>query len=366
MKVTLRKKKLKNNRESLYLDIYNPESHSDKRRRETIGLQIFTNPKTALEKTHNKETLVLAENIKAKRQLELQSSSNGFRSKELLKLNFIEYFQKLTNERKSSAGNYGNWDSALKHLKKVFGDYFPFGSINEQKLEEFKNYLTENLSKNSASSYFAKVKAALNRAFEDRIIEDNPGNRVKTIRGENPQRQFLTEKELKLLAKTECDSPIIKTAFLFSALTGLRWSDVIALKWGSIYGDIEDGYYIQYQQKKTKKNETLPLSENSLKLLGERKGNEVKVFEGLKYSVWHNNKLAQWVLRAGINKHITFHCARHTYATLLLAKDVHILTVSKLLGHSELKTTQIYTRVMDTSKKNAVERLPSINWGDDD
>lgn len=223
MKVTLRKKELTNNRERLYLDIYDPESNSDKRRRESIGLHTFSNPKTPIEKNHNKETMALAENIKAKRQLELQSTSNGFRSKDLLKLNFIEYFEKLTDERKSSPGNYGNWDSALKHLKKVFGDYLPFGSLNEDKLEKFKSYLIGELSKNSASSYFAKVKAAVNQAFEDKILEDNPAKRIKTITAQPTQRQFLTESELKLLAKTECDTPIMKKAFMFSALTGLRW-----------------------------------------------------------------------------------------------------------------------------------------------
>ncbi len=366
MKVTLRKKELTNNRERLYLDIYNPESHSNKRIRESIHLHIFSNPKTAIEKNHNKETMALAENIKAKRQLELQSTSNGFRSKELLKLNFIEYFEKLTNERKSSPGNYGNWDSALKHLKKVFGDFLPFGSVNEDKLEKFKSYLIGELSKNSASSYFAKVKAAVNQAFEDRILEDNPAKRIKAITAQATQRQFLTESELKLLVKTECDTPIMKKAFMFSAFTGLRWSDVVSLKWGSVYGDSEAGYYILYRQKKTKKNENLPLSNNIVELLGERKKDDDKVFAGLVYSAWYNSKLALWVMKAGINKHITFHCARHTYATLLLTNSVDLYTVSKLLGHNDIRTTQIYSRVVDLTKKNAVERLPVINWGGED
>lgn len=366
MKVTLRKKDLSNNKERLYLDIYDPENHSVKRKRESIGLYLFSAPKSALEKNHNKETLLLAENIKAKRQLELQSTTNGFRSKDLLKLNFIEYFEKLTNDRKGNAGNYGNWDSALKHLKEYFSDQLSFGSINEQRLEDFKSYLIGKLSKNSASSYFAKVKAALNQAFDDRILEDNPSKRVKAIKAQATQRQFLTESELRLLVKTECDIPIIKQAFLFSAFTGLRWADVLNLKWGSIYGDDETGYYILYRQKKTKKNENLPLSNNIVELLGERKSDDTKVFEGLKYSGWHNSKLALWVMKAGINKHITFHCARHTYATLLLTNNVDIYTVSKLLGHSEVKTTQIYTRVLDITKKNAVLQLPTINWNEDE
>lgn len=362
MKVTLRKKKLEGNKVRLYLDLYDPTNFGQKRKRESIGLFLYTNPKTPIDKNHNKETLQLAESIKAKRQLELQSSTNGFKSKELLKANFLDYFQKLTDERKESAGNYGNWDSTLKHLKEHFGDYLPFNAINEQALEDFKAYLIKKLSRNSASSYFAKVKASLNSAFDKKIIEDNPAKRVKAIRPETPKREFLTESELRSLAKEECDMPILKSAFLFSCLTGLRWSDVLNLTWRNIYGDAEAGYYILYQQDKTSKHENLPLTNNAFNLLGNRKADDDKVFEGLKYSAWHNLKLQQWVMRAGIKKTITFHCARHTYATLLLTNNVDIYTVSKLLGHSEIKTTQIYTKVIDENKKIAVNKLPEINW----
>ncbi len=362
MKVTLRRKKLEGNKERLYLDLYDPTNYGQKRKRESIGLFLYTNPKTPIDKNHNKETLQLAENIKAKRQLELQSSTNGFKSKELLKANFLDYFQKLTDERKESAGNHGNWDSTLKHLKEHFGDYLPFNVINEQVLEDFRTYLIKKLSRNSAASYFAKVKASLNSAFDKRIIEDNPAKRVKAIRPETPKREFLTESELRALAKEECDMPVMKSAFLFSCLTGLRWSDVLNLTWRNIYGDPQAGYYILYQQDKTSKHENLPLTNNAFNLLGERKADDYKVFEGLKYSAWHNLKLQQWVMRTGIKKTITFHCARHTYATLLLTNNVDIYTVSKLLGHSEIKTTQIYTKVIDENKKIAVNKLPEINW----
>lgn len=92
-------------------------------------------------------------------------------------------------------------------------------------------------------------------------------------------------------------------------------------------------------------------------MLGEEKEQTERVFKGLKYSAWHNVKLAQWVLRAGITKNITFHCARHTYATLQLTMGTDIYTVSKLLGHRELKTTQIYAKVIDNKKKEAANKI---------
>jgi integrase len=117
------------------------------------------------------------------------------------------------------------------------------------------------------------------------------------------------------------------------------------------------GYYIRFRQQKTKGAETLPVSEQAFGLLGERKEPEERVFKGLKYSAWHNLKLQQWMMRAGISKTITFHCARHTYATLQLTAGTDIYTVSKLLGHRELKTTQIYAKIIDDKKKEAANKI---------
>jgi len=117
------------------------------------------------------------------------------------------------------------------------------------------------------------------------------------------------------------------------------------------------GHYIRFRQKKTKGVETQPISEQAFNLLGERAEPEERVFVGLKYSAWHNLKLQQWVMKAGITKTITFHCARHTYATLQLTMGTDIYTVSKLLGHKELKTTQIYAKIIDDKKKDAANRI---------
>ena len=122
------------------------------------------------------------------------------------------------------------------------------------------------------------------------------------------------------------------------------------------YSD-EIGHYIRYTQKKTKGSETLPISEQAFGLLGERGEPKERVFIGLKYSAWHNLRLQQWAMRAGISKTITFHCARHTYATLQLTLGSDIYTVSKMLGHKHLKTTEIYAKVIDHKKKEAANRI---------
>ena len=149
----------------------------------------------------------------------------------------------------------------------------------------------------------------------------------------------------------------MKTAFIFSCLTGLRWSDINKLLWSEVQHSNDNGYYIRFRQKKTKGAETLPISEQAFGLLGERQAPEERVFKGLKYSAWHNLKLQQWMMKAGISKTITFHCARHTYATLQLTAGTDIYTVSKLLGHKELKTTQVYAKIIDEKKQEAANKI---------
>lgn len=180
---------------------------------------------------------------------------------------------------------------------------------------------------------------------------------MDVIKPGEPEREFLTYEELQAVAKAECEIPLLKTAFLFSAMTGLRWSDVQKLVWSEVQHSKEVGYYIRFRQKKTKGAETLPTSEQAFGLLGERGNPEDRVFIGLKYSAWHNLKLQQWVMRGGVTKTITFHCARHAYATLQLTLGTDIYTVSKLLGHKDLKTTQIYAKIIDDKKKVAANKI---------
>ena len=167
--------------------------------------------------------------------------------------------------------------------------------------------------------------------------------------------------ELKKVSKIDCEIPILKQAFIFSALTGLRWSDIQKMVWKEIQFSEEQGYYIRFKQKKTSGLQTHPIPNQAYKLLGERDEEEERVFKGLRYSAWSNLKLQQWVMKAGISKTITFHCARHTYATLQLTFGTDIYTVSKLLGHKELKTTQVYAQIINQKKVDAANAIPDIN-----
>lgn len=375
MNVTLRKRiSKKTSRVTLYLDIYKGYTISingkSKQEREYIYLKYYliSEPKTAADKQHNKENLKGAEAVRAKYILDIQNETYGFTSKIAKDASLLEYFKKLTLDRYKSEGNYGNWKSALKHLINYCGDQPTFKEIDIRFVEGFKEYLQfkaktkseKLLSTNSALSYFNKFRTVINEAFEVGLISSNPVKRVKGIKEEETHREYLTFDELKKLSRTECRYEILKKAFLFSCLTGLRWSDINKLIWKEIHED-NGSYKIHLIQKKTKTVEYTHISEQAVNLLGQRGQPEHRVFHGLKYSSYTNAEITRWTAAAGVTRHITFHCARHTFATLQLTFGTELLTISKLLGHKNLKTTQIYTKIIDEKKQEAVNKIPNIS-----
>jgi integrase len=374
IKVTLRQKPISGNRKSLYLDFYPAifnERKGKETRRQFLNLYIFDKAKNPIDKQHNKETLQLAEQIRQKRENYLNKPEiyTGF-EKEQLKIkergekNFVEYFKSLADSRKAS--NHDNWVSAYNYLETFTKGNLKFADLNEKFCNDFKDYLLKTksnksskvtLAQNSAVSYFNKVKATLKQAFKDGYLTNNLNSRIEPIKQVETQRNFLTLEELNSLVKTECYNPITKRAALFSALTGLRFSDIKKLVWGELEYIEGNGYFIQFKQQKTKGVEMMPISEQAYSLCGERKEPLNQVFEGLSYSAHENKHLADWIELAGITKKITFHCFRHTFATLQLSKGTDIYTVSKMLGHRELKTTQLYAKIIDQTKREAADKI---------
>ena len=373
-KVKLRQKTISGSRQSLYLDFYpaipHPET-GEPTRREFLGMYLFDKAKKPIDKQHNKETLQLAEQIRQKKENHLNKPEiyTGYeleqkRIKELGEQNFVAYFKTLADKRKAS--NHDNWVSAYNYLETFTKGNLKFADLNEKFCNEFKEYLLTTksnrsskttLAQNSAVSYYNKLKATLKQAYKDGYLITDLNAKIEPIKQAETRRNFLTIEELNSLVKTECNNPLLKRAALFSALTGLRFSDIKNLVWGELEYIEGNGYFIQFKQQKTKGVEVLPISEQAYSLLGERKEPTDKVFEGLTYSAYENKHLYQWIGAAGITKDITFHCFRHTFATLQLSKGTDIYTVSKMLGHRELKTTQIYAKIIDQTKREAADKI---------
>lgn len=371
--IRLRRRKTPSGLTSLYLDIY------VEGRRSYEYLKMYLVPeKTRADKEKNRQTLLLAEAIKSKRIVELRNGQYGFRDRKADSIRFFDYYRSLCEKRlgAESRGNWGNWFSCLHHLQRYERRKdITMSEITPEWVQGFKDYLEseaiawghdfrkrkkENLlARNSKVSYFNKLRACLNQAQEDGIIDSNPIRGIEGFKAEEGTRMYLTIDEVRRLARTECDYPAIKSAFLFSCLTGLRRSDVIRLTWGDVYQQGEFTRII-FKQKKTSGQEYLDITPQAAELMGERGKPDDPVFPSIHSPSCTNNTIKTWVARAGIDKEITFHCARHTFATMMLDLGTDIYTVSKLLGHRELSTTQIYAKVMDKNKQAAVAKIPDI------
>ncbi len=370
--IRLRQRKTKTGLVSLYLDIY----LNGVRTYEYLKLYLIPEHSKA-DRDKNRETLALAEAVRSKRVVELQNGEFGFKSKFREDTLFYDYYVAMVEARLGSKGNWGNWRSCLKHLEK----YDPrirkrrWADITHDYVVGFRDYLekdacawsederkrdkTHKIARNTRLSYFNKLRACCNQAFEERVISVNPMRGVEAIKTEEGTRMYLTLDEVRKLAATECDYPAIKRAFLFSCLTGLRRSDIMKLTWSEVYQ--QGGYTrIIFTQKKTQGVEYLDLAPEAADLLGKRGKPSDKVFEWIHSPSCTNTTIRQWCMDAGINKRITFHCGRHTFATMMLALGTDIYTVSKLLGHRDLSTTQIYARILDKNKQAAVSSIPSI------
>lgn len=372
--ITLRQRKMPSGRTSLYLDIY----LNGKRTYEYLHLYLEQGTSRTI-KEKNRQTLQFAEAVCAKRIVELRNGEYGFKSQFATHTRFFDYYKELCQKRfnaTESRGNWGNWYSCLHHLRKYEKrENITFEDITPEWVQGFRDYLDKEacawsndyrkkikdkpLARNTKVSYFNKLCACLNQAFEERIIEFNPIRGVERFKAEEGTRMYLTIDEVKLLAQTECEYPRIKDAFLFSCLTGLRRSDVLRLRWGDVY---RQGEYtrIIFRQKKTKEQEYLDITEQAARLMGKRGDDEEYVFTDIHTPSTTNNAIKLWVARAGIKKDITFHCARHTFATMMLDLGNDLYTVSKLLGHREIATTQIYAKVLDKNKQKAVSSIPDV------
>lgn len=369
-KVTLREKPIGQGKLSLYLDFYPPLPHPQTgkpSRREFLRLYLYASPQDQLERRHNKTTRAQAVSLCAERQLAIQEQRYNFLIDKKRHVNFLHYLQHLAQSKapSQSVASAALWRNMLARLKTFTGGKIPLEQVNKHFCEAFKNFLstaprqggTKPLSASAAQAYFATFKTALKLAYEQGLLPNNPAGKVSGISVSAPARAFLTLEELHSLQATPCQEALLSRAALFSALTGLRYTDLQQLTWQQVHYSKAVGYYLRFKQQKTGQQETMPIASAAHAMLGQ--ASKGPVFAGLprRLTYHHNRRLQAWVAAAGIEKKITFHCFRHTFATLQLTLGVDIYTVSKLLGHRSLSATQIYGRIIDTKKKAAAEQL---------
>lgn len=380
--IKLRFKQLKDGNQSIYLDCYVNGI------REYKFLNLYLRPDTSREnKMWNKEQLRLANAIKAQYIIDIQNGEFGFKDRNRTrKLNFLTYCEDMAAEYEANGQTSCAvlMRSAVKRMTAYKGKNITFNHIDKEFLIGFIEYLNSDirdfdkeskdkkrkpkpLSEVYKEALFARIMVALNKAERDGIIVKNPGkdiDRKLKPHAEQKSRCYLTLDEIQKIIDTEYKPDNdIKPAFLFCCFSGLRYSDVQKLTWGEITVSPEGYAQIETNMQKTGKDITVPLSDNALKWLPERSGqpSASRIFYKLPDQVTNADvRLRTIIKKAGITKHVTFHVARHTFATLTLTYGADLYTVSKLLGHSNIRTTQIYAKIVDESKRKAVNLIPKL------
>ena len=323
----------------------------------------------------DREACIYADKVRALRQQEYDTAVvYSDREQEMIDQNermeqdFIAYFNSIIYKVHPNSSNsiIVNWTRVGKLLS-IFseGKPIPFRKINVKLLEDLKLFMLTapqggnkkgTLSQNSAATYFSIVKAGLHRAFIDEYLTVDIAAKVKGIPELKVKRETLTLEEAELLAQTPCENEVLKRAFFFAILTGIRLCDIHELTWGEIQ-KTSTGWRVDFTQRKTHVVDYLPINEQAYSLCGEPGEHDQQIFAGLTGSSWISRPLKKWIAASGIKKHITFHCSRHTFATLQLENGTDIFVVKGMLGHTNVKTTQIYAHIVDKSKRNAAEVL---------
>ena len=367
--IRLRFKELANGNKSIYLDIY----RNGKRSYEFLKLYLIPEVDEAT-KARNVNTLQAANAIKAQKIIELTNDEAGVtktstRSKMLL-IDWMNHYSDHKLKTGQSAAFHIQIDKAIKHLIKYKGDAVTMKEVDKSYCLGFIDYLNnakrkdgKTMAKVTTAGYFRCLNCALNFAVKEEIIPFNPITKINSddrIKVPESTREYLTVEELKALIASKCINEATKQAYLFSCFCGLRLGDIQALTWGDI---ILDGsqYRARIVMKNTQKTLYLPLSNEALKWMpdrGEAKDTD-KIFH-LPYQTYINMVLKVWAANSGIAKTVTFHTARHTFATMMLTLGADIYTTSKLLGHTQVKTTQIYAKIVDKKKDEAVNLTDGI------
>ena len=323
----------------------------------------------------DREACIYADKVRALRQQEYDTAvvysdreQEMIAQNERMEQDFIAYFNSIIYKVHPNSSNsiIVNWTRVGKLLS-IFseGKPIPFRKINVKLLEDLKLFMLTapqggnkkgTLSQNSAATYFSIVKAGLHRAFIDEYLTVDIAAKVKGIPELKVKRETLTLEEAELLAQTPCENEVLKRAFFFAILTGIRLCDIHELTWGEIQ-KTSTGWRVDFTQRKTHVVDYLPINEQAYSLCGEPGEHDQQIFAGLTGSSWISRPLKKWIAASGIKKHITFHCSRHTFATLQLENGTDIFVVKGMLGHTNVKTTQIYAHIVDKSKRNSAEVL---------
>lgn len=358
--VHVRERKLKHGRLSLYLEYYPGIREKDTmkvRYHEYLGIYLFATPKNKRERDFNRIMREKAEAIRCQRYQAIINERYDLVDFTAKRNDFLAYFRSVVKEKDDK------WECVYRHFSIFVKDRLTYGEVDEFLCKHFRDYLLnkawclgnpkKRLSQNTAASYWRTFRSLLVRAYHDRVIHTNINDFLEEIKETLPVRNSLSLDELRRMAATPFEPDVAKRACVFSCMTGLRLSDVLNLKWENLRHYTDGGKYLDYICIKTGKQCYTPISEETYRIMGEPA--EGSVFKIERNTLTKNMK--ELLKKAGITNHITFHCFRHTFASLQVELGTDIYTVQHLLAHSGVSTTEIYARHANPKSREAANRI---------
>lgn len=369
-------KPLKNGTESIYLYyVYGYTQDIDgtgkvvtkiDRKKEFLHLYLYSNPASPLEKTANDQTIRLAIEIKNERGQQLLQDREGYRVRQNNKVDFLTYAQDYID--RYTMADVRVVEMALRDFKNFLAEQFPRyskkiepKSMTSEMMQRFAKYLSEHHRGTGVHSVFQRFKKVINKGVKDGIFVKTPCEGVTVDRNEDLLlKDVLTQEEIAQLFAAHCpgENPEIRRAFALTCFCGLRFCDIKRLKYSCVdYSNRR----LTFRQAKTGKGVTIDLNDTTLAIIGEPSGSKDDYIFNLPSHTMCLKALRHWTKRADIDKHITWHCGRHSFATNIMSSGANIKVVAELLGHSSITYTQMYARALDTEKRKAVNSLQPID-----
>ena len=357
--VTLRSRARRNGTHSLFLEFYpgyrDPKTMELIRRR-SLGIYIYSEPKSPREKEYNALMIEKAEAIRCNIYSEIINEKYDFFSNKKTKESFLDYFEEVSKTK------HNKWLSSFKHFSAFCHGECSFEELDVEFCRKFMDYLLKakslstgkQLNRNSAADYWIIFRNILNLAYRERRIKEKLVDYLDYIKWIPTVKESLTLEELRSLYNTPCSIEVMKKAVIFSCLTGLRRSDIINLTWESVRKYADGGRYLDFICQKTKVQTIVPISNEAYELILPETAKPV--FAGFTKEM-SNNEMRKWLKDSGIKKHITFHCFRHTYASLQMELGTDIYTVQHLLAHKNVTTTQIYVAHASPKTREAANKI---------
>lgn len=374
----LLRKLVKNGTEySLYLEYqmgYNRDNGTSIRKKESLSLYVMVAPRTSIQRQQVKETIELARKIRFEREQQFLENREGYRLKKDKGINFLDYYQSyISSYTKKDIRMiqiaYNRFKDFLAEYHPLMQDFIKPDAITHEMMIKFAEYLQTRSVGEGAKSILQRFKKVVRASIDQGIMAKDPCKGVRCIVDDQMlTKDVLSQEEVQLLINThyQFEKENVRNAFIFCLYTGMRFCDVKDLRYSSIdYAN----KLLRFEQDKIKGHSarswvTIPLNDGLIRLVG--KPDEGETRESLIFNLPSYESccksVKRWVKRAGIEKHISWHCARHSFAVNILNNGANIKTVASLLGHSGLKHTEKYTRAVDKLKEDAINSLPELNF----